>query len=251
MTTQSIFYLIFIALSGLVIGSFLNVCIYRIPNKEDMVFSRSHCMNCGHTLSWYELVPVFSYLIQRGRCRHCEEKITIQYPMIELMNAIGYVWIFLHLGFYMRSILYCLLQSVLIVIGMIDERTMEIPIGCNYFIAGLGLVRVVSDLSHWYHYLIGVVCVSGVLLCIYIITRGKGIGGGDVKLMAASGLLLGGAQIVLGFLIGCVAASVIHLIRMKVSKASKVLAFGPYLCAGIWIAAVYGNEIISWYLAKY
>ena len=251
MADQSIICIVFVALFGLVIGSYLNVCIYRIPKKEDMVFARSHCMNCGHTLKWYELIPVFSYLMQGGRCRQCKNKISIQYPIIEAVNAIGYVWIFLHLGVCVESILYCLMQSVLIVIGIIDERTMEIPIGCNYIIALLGGVRVFFDWQNWSSYLIGAICVSGFLFVIYIITRGNGIGGGDIKLMASCGLLLGGTRIILGFLLGCIGASIIHLIRMRVSKAGKQLAFGPYLCVGVWIAAVYGGEIIRWYFEKY
>lgn len=248
MATQTIITYIFVSLFGLVIGSFLNVCIYRIPKKEDLVFTRSHCMGCGHQLQWYELVPVFSYLVQRGRCRKCKMRISIQYPMIELVNAIGYVWIFAHHGVCIESVFQCLITSVLIVISVIDERTLEIPVGCNYFILLIGVIHMALDYQHWYIYVLGMISVSGFLLLVYLITRGKGIGGGDIKFMFACGLFLGIPQILLAFILGCVLASVIHIIRMKVSKAEHVLAFGPYLCTGVWITMLYGYEIIQWYI---
>lgn len=249
MSTQTIIATIFAALFGLVIGSFLNVCIYRIPLKEEIVYTRSHCMNCGHQLRWYELIPVLSYLLQRGRCRQCKERISIQYPLVELLNAIGYVWIFLHVGYCLESILYCLATSILIVVAFIDEKTMEIPVSCNYLLALLGVVQLISDWTHWWNYILGAVCISGFLLLLYWITKGRGIGGGDIKLMAAGGLLLGAPRIILGFFIGCILASVIHIVRMKISKVGNRLAFGPYLCGGIWIAIIYGNWLIAWYFS--
>ncbi len=114
---------------GICIGSFLNVCIYRIPNKEDIVSERSHCMSCGNVLEWYELIPLFSFLVQGGKCRKCKVKLSIQYPLIEFLNGLVYVWIFAVCGFEIHSILYCLCASALIVLSMIDLRTFEIPIG--------------------------------------------------------------------------------------------------------------------------
>lgn len=236
-------------LYGLVIGSFLNVCIYRLPRKEGIVMTRSHCMKCGHKLQWFELVPVLSYIFLWGRCRQCKGKISIQYPLVELINAIGYVWIFLNNGINMESIVYCLFTSVLIVVSFIDAKTLEIPIGCNYIIALLGGVHVFMDMEHWSIYAIGAICVSGFLLFLYTITKGRGIGGGDVKLMATCGLLLGAPNIIVAFMTGCILAAVIHLIRMKVSNAGRQLAFGPYLCIGVWIALLYGNRMVQWYLS--
>ena len=211
--------------------------------------TRSHCMKCGHKLQWFELIPVFSYVVLRGRCRQCKEKISIQYPLVELLNAIGYVWIFLNNGMNLESIVYCLFTSVLIVVSFIDAKTLEIPIGCNYIIALLGGVHVIMDIDHLKSYLIGAVCVSGFLLILYVITKGQGIGGGDIKLMAACGLLIGASNIVVAFMLGCILAAVIHLIRMKVSDAGRQLAFGPYLCTGVWIALLYGTQMVQWYLS--
>ena len=242
---------IMIFLIGISIGSFLNVCIYRIPKKEDIVFERSHCMSCGNVLKWYELIPLFSFLVQGGKCRNCKTKLSVQYPLIELLNGLIYVWIFMAKGFQPESILFCICASVLIVISVIDWRTYEIPFGCNIVIGILGIVRVILDLAHWYDYVIGFFAVSGLFLIIYWITKGRGIGGGDIKLMAAAGLLLGWQNILLSLMIGSIAGSVIHLALMKIQAKDRVLAFGPYLAFGIFAAMLYGNEIITWYLSMF
>lgn len=242
---------IMIFLIGISIGSFLNVCIYRIPKKEDIVFERSHCMSCGNVLKWYELIPLFSFLVQGGKCRNCKTKLSVQYPLIELLNGLIYVWIFMTKEFQPESILFCICASVLIVISVIDWRTYEIPFGCNIIIGILGIVRVILDLAHWYDYVIGFFAVSGLFLIIYWITKGRGIGGGDIKLMAAAGLLLGWQNILLALMIGSIAGSVIHLTLMKVQGKDRVLAFGPYLAFGIFTAMLYGNEIITWYLGMF
>ena len=240
-----------IFLIGISIGSFLNVCIYRIPKKEDIVFERSHCMSCGNVLKWYELIPLFSFLVQGGKCRNCKTKLSVQYPLIELLNGLIYVWIFMAKGFQPESILFCICASVLIVISVIDWRTFEIPFGCNIIIGILGIVRVFLNLAHWYDYVIGFFAVSGLFLIIYWITKGRGIGGGDIKLMAAAGLLLGWQNILLSLMIGSIAGSVIHLALMKIQGKDRVLAFGPYLAFGIFISMLYGNDIITWYLGMF
>ena len=242
---------IMIFLIGISIGSFLNVCIYRIPKKEDIVFERSHCMSCGNVLKWYELIPLFSFLVQGGKCRNCKTKLSVQYPLIELLNGLIYVWIFMAKGFQPESILFCICASVLIVISVIDWRTYEIPFGCNIVIGILGIVRVFLNLAHWYDYVIGFFAVSGLFLIIYWITKGRGIGGGDIKLMAAAGLLLGWQNILLSLMIGSIAGSVIHLALMKIQGKDRVLAFGPYLAFGIFISMLYGNDIITWYLGMF
>jgi leader peptidase (prepilin peptidase)/N-methyltransferase len=242
---------IIIFLFGIVIGSFLNVCIYRIPEHEDIVKERSHCMSCGYQLAWYDMFPLFSYIALRGRCRKCQAKLSVQYPLIEGLNGIAYVLITYELGVNVESLLYCLLTSALIVLSVIDFRTYEIPLGINIFILALGLIRVLTDIRNWHIYLVGLCAVSIVLAILYYATGGRAIGGGDVKLMAACGLLLGWKLIIFAFLLGCVLGAVIHVIRMKVSGESRVLALGPYLSMGVFIAALWGNQMISWYLGQF
>ena len=250
MLADIIFYLI-VFIFGTVIGSFLNVCIYRIPKHEDIVKTRSHCMSCGGQLKWYDMFPVFSYLFLRGRCRHCKAKLSVQYPLIEAMNGILYVIIVLLHGVNVDSLLYCLLTSALIVLSVIDFRTYEIPFGINLFILALGLIRTALDYHNFLGYLIGFLAVSAVLAILYYATGGRAIGGGDVKLMAACGLFLGWKLIILAFLAGCILGAVIHVIRMKVSGENHVLAMGPYLSAGVFIAALWGNQMLTWYLGQF
>lgn len=235
-------------LYGIVIGSFLNVIIYRVPKKENIATTRSHCMNCGYQLKWYDLLPLFSYAALGGRCRKCKAKISVQYPLIEGLNGMLYLVVFARYGLSIDSLLYCLLFSALLALSVIDFRTYEIHQGFDYFILTLGLIRVVTDLSNWLDYAIGLVAVSAVLFLIFQLTRGAAIGGGDVTLMAATGLLLGWKRNLLAFVLGCILGSVIHLIRMKISKEGRVLAMGPYLSMGAALAALWGNEMIDWYL---
>ena len=154
-------------------------------------------------------------------------------------------------GLSIESLLYCLLASALIVLSVIDFRTYEIPFGINLFILALGLIRAVTDLQHILNYLIGLLAVSMVLAVLYYATGGRAIGGGDVKLMAACGLLLGWKLIILAFLLGCVLGAVIHVIRMKVSGEGRVLAMGPYLSLGVLIAALWGEQMLTWYFGRF
>lgn len=245
----TILFSMIVFLYGIIIGSFLNVCIYRLPKKENIVTTRSHCMQCGYQLKWYDLIPLFSWLMLGGRCRKCKAKISVQYPIIEALNGVLYLLVFARFGVSIECLLYCLLASALIVLSVIDFRTYEIPFGINVFIAGLGLVRSLTDLSNWAEYVIGFFAVSLFLYVIYLLTRGRGIGGGDIKLMAASGLLLGWQCNILAFLLGCIIGSVCHVIRMRVTKAEHVLALGPYLSIGIFLCAMWGRELINWYLS--
>ena len=231
LTQLTIFLYIVIFLYGIVIGSFLNVLIFRIPKKENIVQS-SHCMNCGRKLGWRDMVPVFSYIILRGRCRQCGARISIQYPLIEALNGV----------------LYCLMTSALIVIAVIDERTYQIPVSQNLFLGLLGIIMTVYDFRHILSHIIGAVIVSLFLYGLYYFSSGKAIGGGDIKLMAYSGLLLGAKNIIFAFILACILGSVIHTIRMKVSKRNNLLALGPYLSAGIFIAALWGSRFWTWYL---
>lgn len=256
MTGMYVAFCVAVFLFGIVIGSFLNVCIYRIPKNENIVKVRSHCMNCGYQLKWYDLIPLFSWLALRGKCRKCKKPVSIQYPVIETLNGIGYVLVFCVNGFgtvntLLVSILYCFMLSALLALSVIDWRTYEIPFGFNVFIFILGIARLVLDYSNWFIYVIGFFAVSFLLELLFLASKGRAIGGGDIKLMAAAGLLLGWKNIILAFAVGCILGAVIHVVRMKVSKADHVLAMGPYLSCGILIAALWGDSLINWYFGMF
>lgn len=292
---------------GIIIGSFLNVCILRIPLKETIVKKRSHCMSCGHQLAWYDLFPLFSYLFLSGKCRYCKAKISKQYPIVEFINGAMAVLCFVFSGFtaeilsniYIKVgvdpttnadiiiedwfasvydieaiILACILCSVLIVISVIDWRTFEIPLSANIVILVLGIIKFVSywyqDIRYFKFYcdaigknpgffellyargrflelLIGFFAVSIPLAIIYYASKGRAMGGGDVKLMAVAGLFLGWKLAIVALIAGCLYGSIIHIIRMKVSGEGKQLAMGPYLSAGIVTALWFGDAIVKWY----
>lgn len=245
--TLLIYTIIF--LYGTIIGSFLNVCILRIPKGESIVTERSHCMQCGYQLRWYDLIPLFSYILLHGRCRQCGKQVSVQYPLVEAANGLLWVLTFFFCSFSWDSLLLCGGVSVLLVISVIDFRTYEIPLSLNMCLAFLGFVRLLLHLQDWPIYLLGAASVSSLLLLIFLITKGRGIGGGDVKLMAAAGLLLGWKLVLLALFLGCFYGSVIHIIRMKLTKESHVLAFGPYLAMGIVTALWFGDAILNWYLS--
>ena len=243
-------------LFGIVIGSFLNVCIFRIPKEESLSAKRSHCMSCGYQLRWFDLIPLFSWIALRGHCRKCHAKISVQYPIVEAANGLIYVIVLLVKGISIESFIFCFAMSALLALSVIDFRTYIIPIGFNVFILGLALIRIAyllfiegKAIGDMIPYLIGMFVVCVPLGILWFITKGKAIGGGDIKLMGAAGLLLGWESILLAFVLGCMIGSVIHLIRMKVSKAGRVLAMGPYLAAGIAIAILWGEPLIDWYVS--
>ena len=249
-TSIAILLYIIIFLFGIIIGSFLCVCIRRIPKKKNIVNVRSHCESCGYQLKWYDLVPVFSYLCLGGKCRKCGIKISVYHLIIEVLNGCLYVLVFFVCGISVESLLYCLAGSALLALSFIDFKTYEIPVGFNIFIGILGIVRIITDYRNWPLYIIGFVSVSAFLYLLYALSKGKAIGGGDIKLMAACGLLLGWKLIILAFIIGCIVGSVTHVIRMKVSGETHVLAMGPYLSIGVMIAALWGNTFLTWYLGS-
>ncbi len=243
--------LILIFLLGLSVGSFCNVLIYRLPKGEDFVRKPSHCMTCGHALKWFELIPLLSWIIQKGKCRACGVKLSAQYPVVEALN--GLMWLVAALifrGDWLTVALYCVLFSMLLVLSVIDWRTFTIPNGINLVIFLLGLVRLVTDLANWSLYVIGMLAVALVFLLMHLGTGGNGLGMGDVKLVAAAGLLLGWPKMILAVLVGSLAGSVIHIIRMR-RGAGRRLAFGPYLAAGIWFAALFGGQMITAYLSLF
>ena len=243
--------LVFLTLLGLCVGSFCNVLILRIPRGEEFVKTPSHCFSCGHPLSWYENIPLLSWLMQSGKCLHCKAPISKQYPIVEGLNAV--MWLLTALVFpgdWVKIALYCPLFSALMVLSVIDWRTFQIPNGLNLFILILGLVQLALDRERWLSHIIGMVSVSGLFLLLHILTGGAGLGMGDVKLMFGAGLLLGGGRTLLAMIIGSLLGSVIHSVRMR-RGADRKLAFGPYLAAGIWVSALFGERLISAYLGLF
>ena len=162
----------------------------------------------------------------------------------------GLLWLtnYLIMGATAAMVVACFLLSALLVLSIKDWKTYVIPPGINVFIAGLGAVNLILDRERWQIHILGLLCGGVLFLSVYYLTKRKGIGGGDVKLMAAAGLYLGWEQVIVASFFGCLYACVIHLLRMRFGKAGAVLALGPYLAAGIVTALWFGEAIVAWYI---
>lgn len=170
---------------------------------------------------------------------------------VVLLHVALWLMIVLTNGFGLIAFLYMAAASALLALSLVDLAIYEIPPQFNVWIALLGVVQLLCDKEHWYVYFIGAVLVSGIFFIIALVTKGNGMGGGDIKLMAAAGLLLGWQKIFLVMLIGSVLGAVIHSIIMKVSKKEHMLAFGPYLSAATVLVMCFGERIIDWYVINF
>lgn len=232
---------------GILVGGFMNICIDRIPEGKSIFGRSSLTTRCGHPQKWYHTIPLLGYFLQRRKCQTCNKRLSLQSPIIGVCNGVSYLVVWLTTGISLEMVLFWMLTSALIVLGVIDFRTYEIPFGINVFIFVLGVIRCIYDRSNAITYIIGFAVVSVFLALLFYLTKGTAMGGGDVRLMATAGLLLGGKYIVLAFLLGCIIGSVVHVARMVISKEGHMLAFGPYLAIGIWIAALWGDHVLNWY----
>ena len=246
---------ILISLYGLIIGSFLNVCIYRIPREESIAFPSSHCPNCGTSLKWCDLVPVFSFIVQRGKCRYCGEKISPQYPIIELLNAILYLIIYTKFGLSLEFFFYAIIFSLLIVITLIDLQHMIIP---DILIILILVISVIYKILLYILYSkspdllnsIGGLVLSSLLFILIIIVSKGGMGGGDVTLIGALGFILGIKRIFLtiflSFILGVIIS--IFLLITKIKGRKDPIPFGPFIILGFFIVIFWGEQLLAWYM---
>ncbi len=247
---------VFVFLYGLLIGSFLNVCIYRIPLGKTVVKGRSFCPSCNTLIPWYCNIPVFSFLFLRGRCRACGEKISIVYPAVELYNAILYVLIFFNYGLSVSGLFIAALFSLLIIVSFIDLRYQIIPDGLVLIILFLGAIHGVYQVLAmdvpWFTFVIGFFAASVPLYLLGMIYK-DGMGGGDIKLMAAAGLFIGWKLILLSLFIGALYGGVVSIFIIASRKGSlkSTVPFGPMLSLGIITCVLVGNSILSWYLSLF
>lgn len=212
---------IFIFLLGLVIGSFLNVCIYRIPREESILYPPSHCGSCNHKLGSLDLFPVFSYILLKGKCRYCKDKISIRYPSIEILNAIVYLLIYFKFGVAIITLKYCILASLLIVIATIDYDTQLVYTALTICGGVIGIIFVIIQSiiykDNSLDLILGGLIGFGIIGLIVVLT--KGMGEGDIEIAAVCGLFLGIKGILLGLflaiVIGGMAGIIILTLKLK------------------------------------
>ncbi|MBU3810847.1 MAG: prepilin peptidase [Candidatus Niameybacter stercoravium] len=243
---------------GLIIGSFANVCIYRIPKGESINFPPSHCQACKHKLGFLDLFPVLSYFGLKGKCRYCGTKISPQYAIIELVNGCAYAYSFWHFGMSIEAMLACVFVTVVLILTLIDWRYMILPTGIIIFgsmvaIAGKStLAYLHQDWSILIQSLLGGMVGYGVValvfyLCLWILKK-EGMGYGDVRYLGMIGLFTSPSLVFLTLLIGSVVGSIYGLVLYRRNKESLEFPFGPFLSIGALISLFYGESLISWYM---
>jgi leader peptidase (prepilin peptidase)/N-methyltransferase len=246
-------FLVFVL--GLIVGSFSNVCIYRIPRNESVIYPASHCPKCRTKIKPVDNIPLLSYILLKGRCHNCGSKISIQYPVVEFLTGLIYLIIYLTYGLSIQSLVYIILASALIIIAFIDLQEQIIPdiISLPGIVVGLILSFIVPYIS-FINSALGALVGGGIILIIAgvgsIIFKKEAMGGGDVKLTAMIGAFLGWRYTIislfLGFFLGALAGIV--LIMTKIKKREDAIPFGPFIVLGSIITFLCGEKIINWYM---
>ena len=246
---------IIIFIFGLVVGSFSNVCIYRIPKNESIVFPASHCTSCQTPIKAMDNIPVLSYFLLKGKCRNCGENISIRYPIVEFLTGAVYILIFLIYGRSLQTLVYIILSSALIIISFIDLDEQIIPdeISLSGIVLGFLISFFVPYISY-FNSLLGILTGGGIIFLIALaglaIFKKEAMGGGDVKLAAMIGAFIGWRYIILslfiGFFIGAVTG--ILLILSKVKNKDDIIPFGPFIVLGSILTILWGKNLLSWYL---
>ncbi len=240
---------------GALVGSFLNVCIFRLPQQESIVWPGSHCPHCKNPIKSYDNIPVISYILLRGRCRYCKGTISIQYPLVEGITAISSFLLITTFGPSLSYLFYFAFLASLIVITVIDLRHQIIPDVISLPGIGVGLLAsLIIPQINFLDSLIGILSGGGSLFVVATLYqwlfKREGMGGGDIKLLAMIGAFLGWKAVILTILSGSLIGSITGIIIM-VSKGKDfkyAIPFGPFLSLGAVISLFYQNEIIIWYL---
>lgn len=238
---MQLFFVIASAILGLIIGSFLNVIIFRM-NTGRGIGGRSMCLSCNRTLAWYELIPVFSFLVQRGKCRKCASKISWQYPLVELITGILFAGIALWVHEPFAAVVWAILVSLGMVIAVYDIRHKMIPI---YFL----IAFAVGGLFIGVH-ILGALAVALPFLILWSLSRGRWIGFGDVEIMAVMGLILGISRgysaLMISFWVGAlVMVPLVLFFKHKKRAHDPEIPFGPFLLIGIYLVGVVGVDVFS------
>jgi leader peptidase (prepilin peptidase)/N-methyltransferase len=247
---------LFVFLLGSILGSFLNVCIYRLPKKESILSPPSHCPHCGEPIRFYDNIPILSYLVLGGKCRHCKQHISLRYPVVEGLSGLLSLALFIKYSLTAQFLLLLLFAAALIIITFIDLDYQIIPdiISIPGIFLGIGASFFIPIMS-WFESLFGILIGGGFLLLVAIgykwLTGREGMGGGDIKLIAMVGAWLGWKAIpfilfsssLIGVLIGGGTG------LMKKRGLRSRIPFGPFLSISSIIYIFFGPEIISWYIA--
>ena len=252
----------FVGAYGFVAGSFVTAWLWRIKSKGSISKGRSKCPNCEHTLSWFELIPFFSFLFQRGKCRHCKQAISIRYPVIELTTALLFIFVFNSFFngslqstsdyFLLISLAGLLVSAVLLffydLFWMILPNQAMIVFGFSAILYALtDTLLIESSLNSLFFRLLCAVVIFLLFYGLYQLKDGKYIGGGDVKLLPLLGLMLGFEKFFLMLFLASVLGSIVGITIIFVKKSSKPFPFGPFLLGSFIVLLTYGDTILNIY----
>lgn len=245
-------FIVLIFILGLLIGSFLNVCIYRLPKKEFVITPPSHCTTCNTRLKPWDLIPILSYLLSRGHCRYCKASFSPRYALVELLTGLLFVWCYEVFGPSPELIKGLILTSFFIVITFIDydhQLILDKVLLC-LSIAGVAINLWLGSVA-LLNMLIASLLGGGLLLLIALVSGG-GMGGGDIKFAAALGLCFGWQYLFLilflSFIFGGIGG--VLLLVLKIKSRKDFIPFGPFIALGALFTLLYGNTMITWYLGK-
>jgi leader peptidase (prepilin peptidase) / N-methyltransferase len=249
--------LVLVALFGLIVGSFLNVCIYRLPRDQSIVWPASRCTTCDRALAWYENIPVVSYLALRARCRTCGEHISVMYPLVELVTAAMFVGLYSYFGLTPLFAVRALFGCAMIVLFVIDLQHQILPNEITLPGIVVGLVASIFLEPGWRDALIGALAGGGSLWLIAWsyerLRHQEGLGFGDVKMLAMIGAFLGWKLMLLTLVFASFTGSLLALVLMMARRADwqSKLPLGTFLALGAVPVSVIGNTVVAWYLGFY
>ena len=245
--------ILFTFLMGLIVGSFLNVWVLRSKNHEDIIFNPSHCPNCNHRLGTLDLIPLFSYLFLKGKCRYCKAKISSQYFIVELLTGVIFSLIYYYFGFTITALFYCLISAVLIAIFVFDLK---------YFLISEQMLLVGGALVlslHLYNgadlmpYIRGAIGLALPFFLISFFSKEKYMGYGDSELSLLLGFMVGYPMVYVNFFAAIFTGAIISIILMlfRGQNLKSEIPFGPFLILGTIITLLYGEALLNWYVSFY
>ena len=238
-----------IFLFGTILGSFLNVVIYRVPREESIVFPSSYCPFFRRPVRWSDNIPLLGYGLLRGRCRFCRKRIPFRYPLVEFLNGIGYVYLTFRFGLTGSCLVYSLFYSALLVITFIDLSHQIVP--DRITLPGMAIGLVVSSTllqTGFLNAVIGLFLGGGLFYLVALLSKG-GMGGGDIKLIAMIGAFAGWKAVLLTIFISAFTGSLLGIgLMLFMGKTRKYpVPFGPFLALGAMVSILWGNPILTWY----
>ncbi|MBN1353249.1 MAG: prepilin peptidase [Candidatus Omnitrophica bacterium] len=249
--------IIFVFILGAVAGSFMNVCIYRLPKGESIITPRSHCPLCGTAIKWYDNVPVLSFLVLRGKCRACKKRISARYIIVETISGFISVFLFIRFGLTPDFFIFWYLSCMLIICSFIDLEIREIPdaitlsgMPIGLFLAALypPLLDKTDHLGSFLDSFIGIIAGGGSIYLMgflgEFIFKREAMGGGDVKLLAMIGAFIGWKLVILAFFLAPIFGSIAGIV-LKIRRGEDIIPYGPHLSLAALVAVFWGREIVG------